>query len=69
MANNIKVILIDQTGAEYDVSYIQEIPISLNLLIADVRSPDKRNSSFSKTITFPGTKEIDRFFSLIWKIT
>ena len=68
MANNIKVILIDQTGAEYDVSYIQEIPISLNLLIADVRSPDKRNSSFSKTITFPGTKEIDRFFSLIWKI-
>lgn len=68
MANNIKVILIDQTGVEYDVSYIQEIPISLNLLIADVRSPDKRNSSFSKTITFPGTKEIDRFFSLIWKI-
>lgn len=68
MANNIKVILIDQTGAEYDVSYIQEIPISLNLLIADVRSPDKRNASFSKTITFSGTKEIDRFFSLIWKI-
>lgn len=68
MANNIKVILIGQTGAEYDVSYIQEIPISLNLLIADVRSPDKRNASFSKTITFPGTKEIDRFFSLIWKI-
>lgn len=68
MANNIKVILIDQTGVEYDVSYIQEIPISLNLLIADVRSPDKRNASFSKTITFPGTKEIDRFFSLIWKI-
>jgi hypothetical protein len=68
VANNIKVILIDQTGAEYDVSYIQEIPISLNLLIADVRSPDKRNASFSKTITFPGTKEIDRFFSLIWKI-
>lgn len=68
MANNIKVILIDQSGAEYDVSYIQEIPISLNLLIADVRSPDKRNASFSKTITFPGTKEVDRFFSLIWKI-
>jgi hypothetical protein len=68
VANNIKVILIDQTGAEYDVSYIQEIPISLNLLIADVRSPDKRNASFSKTITFPGTKEVDRFFSLIWKI-
>jgi len=68
VANNIKVILIDQSGVEYDVSYIQEIPISLNLLIADVRSPDKRNASFSKTITFPGTKEIDRFFSLIWKI-
>jgi hypothetical protein len=68
VANNIKVILIDQSGVEYDVSYIQEIPISLNLLIADVRSPDKRNASFSKTITFPGTKEVDRFFSLIWKI-
>lgn len=65
---NIKVILTDQSGNDYDVSYIQEIPLSLNFLIADVKNPDKRNSTYSKTINFPGTKDIDIFFSLIWRI-
>lgn len=65
--NNVRVLLIDQSGNEYDVSYIEEIPLSLNLLIAEVRQPDKRNSTFSKTITFPGTKEINKFFELIWQ--
>ena len=65
---NIKVLIYDQANTEYDVSYIQEIPLSLNFLIADVSSPDKRNTSFSKSINFPGTKEVDRFFSLIWRL-
>ena len=67
--NDIRILLYtqDPTPIEYDVSYIDEIPISFNFLISDIRNPDKKNASFSKTITFPGTKEINRFFELIWK--
>lgn len=67
--NDIKILLYTQQtpAVEYDVSYIDEIPISLNYLIADIRTPDKINSSFSKTINLPGTKEVNRFFELIWK--
>jgi len=67
--NDIRILLYtqDPTPIEFDVSYIDEIPISFNFLISDIRNPDKKNASFSKTITFPGTKEINRFFELIWK--
>jgi len=67
--NDIRILLYtqDATPIEFDVSYIDEIPISFNFLISDIRNPDKKNASFSKTITFPGTKEINRFFELIWK--
>jgi hypothetical protein len=65
---NIKVLLYDQSGVEYDVSYINEIPMSLNFLIADIRNPEKRNATFSKTIIFPATKEINIFFRSIWQM-
>lgn len=67
--NDIKILLYTQDvpAVEYDVSYIDEIPISFNFLISDIRNPDKKNASFSKTITFPGTKDINKFFELIWK--
>jgi len=64
---NIKVLLYDQAGAEYDVSYIDEIPLSLSYLIADVKDPSKRNTTFSKTINF-NSKDVDLFFRVIWKL-
>jgi len=64
----VKVLLYDQAGTEYDVSYIQEIPIAITKAIADVKNPANRNSDFSKTINFPGTKEVERFFSFIWRL-
>jgi len=64
--NNVQILVYTQAGTEYDISYIDDIPISLNLAIADIRQPDKRNSTFSKTINLPGTKEVNRFFELIW---
>ena len=54
---DIKIVITTQAGVETDVSFINEIPLSLNFLIADVRNPDKRNATFSKTINLPGTKE------------
>ena len=64
---NIKVLLYDQAGLEYDVSYIDEIPLSLSYLIADVKDPSKRNTTFSKTINF-NSKDVDLFFRVIWKL-
>lgn len=64
---NIKVLLYDQAGLEYDVSYIDEVPLSLSYLIADVKDPSKRNTTFSKTINF-NSKDVDLFFRVIWKL-
>lgn len=65
---DIKIVITTQAGVETDVSFINEIPLSLNFLIADVRNPDKRNATFSKTINLPGTKEINILFSNIFKL-
>jgi len=67
MTDNIQLLLYDQSDVEYDISYIDEIPISLNFLISDINRPDKRNSSFSKTINLPGTNEINDFFKFHWR--
>jgi len=40
----------------------------LTFSIADIRNPDKRNSSFSKTITLPGTKKNNIFFGSIFEV-
>lgn len=64
---NIKVLLYDQADLEYDVSYIEEIPLSLSYLISDVSNPAQRNTTFSKTINF-NSKEVDLFFRVIWKL-
>jgi len=38
------------------------IPVSLNYNLADVRNPDQRKASFSKTINLNGTNEINKLF-------
>ena len=40
----------------------------LTFSIADIRNPDKRNSTFSKTITLPGTKKNNIFFGGIFEV-
>jgi len=40
----------------------------LTFSIADIRNPDKRNSTFSKTITLPGTKKNNQFFGSIFEV-
>jgi len=50
----LSLILQISDGRELDI--LKDIPISLNYSIADVREPNKRNASFSKTIMLPGNK-------------
>lgn len=44
------------------------IPISINYVLSDVREPDKRNASFSKTIQLFATNEINKLFENIFSI-
>lgn len=51
------------------VDITEEIAQSLNYAIADIRTPDKRNTSFSKTINIPGSKGNNALFSHIFDIS
>lgn len=50
-----------------DVS--DDIALNLNYAIADIKTPDKRNSSYSKTITIPGSKTNNKLFSYIFDVS
>ncbi|OHB92402.1 MAG: hypothetical protein A2Z57_12030 [Planctomycetes bacterium RIFCSPHIGHO2_12_39_6] len=45
-----------------------DIPISLNYSIADIKEPQKRNSDYSKTVTVPGTNNNNKLFAHIYEI-
>lgn len=45
-----------------------EIPVAITYQASDVREPDKRNSSFSKTIEIEGTNEINKIFENIFDV-
>ena len=51
-----------ELGTSGTIDLNDDIPYSLNYSIADVREPDKRNASFSKTITIPGSKNNNKIF-------
>lgn len=61
--------LIAGTGSSaVSLDLITEIPISLNLSIADIREPEKRNGAFSKTIKLKGTKLNNKFFEHTYQV-
>ena len=47
---------------------VQDIPVPLNLSLAEVKDISKRNSSFSKTIILPGTRNNNEKLGLIFDI-
>ena len=53
-------------GIELDLYDNVSIPITYNII--DVREPEKRKTSWSKTITVPGTKNNNKVFSHIYDI-
>lgn len=50
------------------IDLYDDLPISLNYNIADIRTPDKRNADYSKTITVPGTNNNNQLLSHIFEI-
>lgn len=51
-----------------DIGFETEIPISTNFSIADVRDPDKRQATYTKTLKIPGTKEVTRLFEFVFEM-
>jgi len=66
---NAKLIVYSPSGNPTSVGIKEEIPINITIAIADVREPDKRNSSFSKTIVIPGSQTVNRLFEHIFDVT
>ena len=70
--NNTTIGLYLTSGSVYTTSgtidLYDDVPISLNYSIADIREPAKRNADYSKTITVPGTNNNNKLFAHIYEI-
>lgn len=51
-----------------EVELIKSLDPNLTFSINDISQPDKRKSNFSKTITLPGSKTINKLFEYIFNI-
>ena len=69
---NTELIVMASSGGVYLSSGIvdlyDDVPISLNYNIANIRTPNKRNSDYSKTILCPGTANNHNLFGHIFEI-
>lgn len=54
-------------GTNENVGYFDNIPISITYQIADIRNPENRKGSFSKTISIPGSPEVNILFENIFE--
>ena len=65
-------LIIMSSGTIYassgTIDLYDDIPISLNYSIADIKEPNKRNADYSKTITVPGTNNNNKLLSHIYEI-
>ena len=64
---------LTESGIFYYLEYVEvdlyaDIPFTLTFNIADIRNPDKRNGSFSKTVRLPGTDTNNALFGSIFEI-
>jgi hypothetical protein len=46
----------------------EDVPVPVTYAIAEIREPDKRKGNISKTITIPGSKEVNKLFGHIFEI-
>lgn len=59
------MVRLYSNGTDLDLG---EFATTLTFSIADIREPDKRNASFSKTLTLPGTKANNKFFENMFEV-
>jgi len=54
--------------ADTSVPFAEQIPVSINYNIADVREPDKFKSSWSKTISLPESNALNILFENVFEV-
>jgi len=57
-----------ELGSSGDIELFEDISTPLTFSIADIRTPETRQGSFSKTITIPGTKQNNKLLGHIFDI-
>ena len=60
------IATIGTTSASLDLK--DDVPVSLNYAIANVKDPSKRDGAFSKTIKLPGTSKNNEFFEYLFDV-
>lgn len=71
MNNTITRIQLIPTAPSFISGYLdveQRVPVPINYAISDIRDPQKRTGSFSKTITLPGTKNNNKLLSQLFEV-
>ena len=51
------------------IDLLENVSIPITYSIADIRNPEQRQGTFTKTIAIPGTKTNNKLFSHIFKIS
>lgn len=60
---------IVESPTEYSIDLNDDISMPLTYNIANIKDISKRNGNYSKTITIPGSKNNNKFFSSIFEIS
>jgi len=50
------------------IPVLKEIPVSINMAIADIRDISKRGGSNTKTVQIPSTQEIEKIFEFVFRL-
>lgn len=60
------IVKTSTTNASLDL--LDDVPVSLNFAIADIKDPSKRNGAFSKTVKLPGSNTNNEFFEHVFDV-
>src|SRR5215216_1164216 len=59
-------IVIPSSGV---IELYDDVSLSLNYSVADIRTPEKRNSDYSKAIVVPGTKNNNELLAHVFDVS
>lgn len=65
----INYLKITESPESYDIDLTEDIDVPITYSIADIKDPSKRNAAYSKTVTIPGTKNNNKYFTHIFEIS
>jgi hypothetical protein len=65
----INYLKITESPDYSEIDLTEDIDVPITYSIADVKDPSKRNAAYSNTVTIPGTKSNNKYFTHIFEIS